>query len=263
MINFDQTHFGAKISPENQKVKAAYAKPSMWALDANKISNKQKLLFCNAKYIYINDSKEIDRLSYVMEIFQSKNHFKKFQMISDVMPKSLDPCDIIIVGGNDAPRLSSFMRANIKICNQIPKICMVHNLPASKRASILNAGFDDVIAFSRCSVEEASARICAIVERYRATQIIASKNSAESALKNQLCDTSTLSPAELRIFDELFRRHPNIVSYETLMSVASKDHIPISKQSLAVAISKIRQKLRSQYYIKSIKNHGYCIFLDN
>lgn len=181
--------------------------------------------------------------------------------IADISPAAND-FDILLVTGNDVRRLRQLLRLYRPLLHSKAKIAIMPATTPRERASLLNAGFDEVCD-PRMPIPEAQARAVSLVNRYRTAGLRLSQNSQNRCFFDESeITTAPLTRRERAICSLLFEQSPNHVSISTLCNATGVK--TIARSSLRVLISKIRTKLRKGWRIEYTNSGSYAlVFEDN
>lgn len=233
-----------------------YARPRLTQLAADEMPLALRLAPYSVKYIYISDPQAEERDAAILEAF-SMSPVQKYRLMFDTLPRPFERADIVIVGGNDASRLGSFMKVNVPLLRHIPTIALAYNMLPKRRADLLNLGYDDVVNLKGAGIEELQARVLAITERYRITQLKSSNEEEFFQTASQYCDLEGLFMSQKRILRALIEAPGRFCTHTALAKVASREHSDMSGAHLRVLIHKIRPKLKPGYSINSVHGEGY------
>ena len=129
--------------------------------------NSGQTLKFTVRYLSSNDSSHEVRGQFLEQIF---GHIATRAFSDDesyFLSRILGEYEILVIGGVDPMRMCRHVRANKPILNGVATIAVVGNSTPSRRARLLNSGFDEVIDITRTSVDESKARIVAVMSRYQ------------------------------------------------------------------------------------------------
>lgn len=242
---------------EKQEIsKKIYSPPLLTKFATEELSLVKKLAPFSITYMYINDAFAERRDFLISEAF-AQSRVQKYRIMFDILPRTFDRRDIVIVGGNDPARLGSFIKWNLPLLKYVPTIGFGHNLLPKRRAELLNLGFDDIVNLRGVDVEELRAKVLAIVGRY---QIANSRLRAEQELAttaSQVCELDGLFLSQKKILMALMDAPDNFCAHETLSIAASREHTDLTPTHLRVLIHKMRPHLRPGYRIVNVYSEGY------
>lgn len=157
--------------------------------------------------------------------------------------------ETLIIGGNDPVRAARFLRINRPILASKVKIALMYGSLASKRAKLLNAGFDDVFDSARMGGEEAAMRCAAIVARYRAAAHQAQAELELASSLERVANLHLLGKRERQLLKLLAERLGEPVSHYKLRTELGNNADELSYNYLKVLASNLRAKLKSPYVL--------------
>jgi hypothetical protein len=168
------------------------------------------------------------------------------------LPEFVMGAQIVIFSGNDSLRLKRIFRECRSYLTRAVVICITNKMSPQNRASLLTAGFDDVIDITKADADEFVARCSAMHLRAEAayqTHIL----KLESELKlNAIADESKLNRRHKTILLNLLSSKNNTVSYDVLRDILSVTHEPISDIQMKVLVCQTRKALRPGVQIASL-----------
>jgi len=171
--------------------------------------------------------------------------------------------DVLIVHGDDVPRLASIVREARKLLPSKLIVAVLTHSGPSDRARMLRAGADDVIDLRMRSVE-VEARILAMHARIH-SRVAASRNPVKEEVAKVpepiVRAISGATPAELEIFVALYRATGRVVPYVELERAAARDQR--TRRSLQVSVCKLRSRLSRSFAIQNIRGTGYKLVASN
>lgn len=177
-------------------------------------------------------------------------------MAFDILPRTFEKMDLLILSGNDVDRLHSFLKINQPLLIQTPKIVLSNALAPSKRAELLKLGYDDVVNMKNSTPADFCARALSCLRRYQITKNSSGDELFINSISN-VCNFSKLTSSQRRVIHALIESLGNFSSYGHLCSVASKTNVRVSNEHLRVLIHEIRPALKSGYTINSVYGEGY------
>ena len=246
----------------------------MLATDAKAESNRlfdfkdksSEHLICDQKfeqksrYLYLADVNKESRNKYLFDIFMNFEAFEFSENSTAFLSATQSDFDVFVLGGSDIRRMCKILRSNASLLRSKVLICICDGSNATKRAQLMNAGFDDVFDPRRTPATEAIARIKAIWNRYQQAITAERARLHENAIIHQAFGHAKLSPRERRIALELLSNLNRPVSYVALRALVSEGYWEtITFENLKVVISNLRKKLKEGCTIKSHFNLGYII----
>ncbi|MBF9150749.1 hypothetical protein [Novosphingobium jiangmenense] len=177
--------------------------------------------------------------------------------IADISPTRSD-YDVLAVAGNDIRRVRQLLRIYLPLPSAKPKFAILGATSPRDRATLLNAGFDDVFD-ARMSVTEAQARILACAQRYASVAQSSAKAFPDAPQLQRLRRIlAQLSPRERSICEALMRQFPDAANIESL-ATAHRGRRPLAPASLRVLISAIRAKLPAGVTISYAHPKSYML----
>jgi DNA-binding response OmpR family regulator len=215
-----------------------------------------------ARYISLNDCHVIQRDAFVQEIFPDVRRRAFADSETFALSKATDVYQILLIGGNDVPRMCRFLRHNQAILRSVIKIAVSCNLAPGERARLLNDGFDDVLCCRRTRVTEARARITAIDTRMEIARQARLASRPEQPDVTQFCDPDSLTGREYEILAALAQNTGVAKSLDQICRSIKPDDPAKFKRSAKVVISKLRRKIASDCAILSDHNNGYVLYKD-
>jgi hypothetical protein len=225
-----------------------------YVIEANELSIKH----FNATVISSNDAQKDLRNNFIAEIFNTKK-IENFDMSLGTIPKAYNPIDVLIVSSSDTERVARFMKMNLPLCRNIPKISVSERLHPRKRAKLLNAGIDDVFETNVLNPKEAELRFIAIYNRYKSLRRNSELRSILFQLLSEVCDYQILNPPQMRILLKLISNKGRPCSNYSLQAAASTNSEPISLEHLRVLLHYIRSTLHDEYDIENVYGRGYYL----
>lgn len=237
-------------------MKRNYSAPKLRRMDPEEVGLKDLLVFRNAKYVTANDVGSPVRAAYLIALLPLVS-ILRFDLALQMIPRSDEPMDLLIVGCEDPCQALSFIQTNLAVCRSVPRVVLAKNLAASDIASLLREGFDDVILTDIIELEEAAARLFSLSNRYSAAQRRPPMPDTHQSGNGAICDVSQLTPFQRRIFNKLFECFGRTVASETLVLVSAGVDGSVSAETLRVQISRLRRHLMAGYYIESVYGSGY------
>lgn len=238
--------------------KKVYEKPRLREISPEEITPEFQDRFLSIKYLFINDVTAKHRESFIEEAFDGAT-FYKHRLIFAALPCTFEPCEVIIVGGNDHDRLASFIRVNRPLVHNTPTIAIGSTLGPKTRAELLMLGYDDVVNIKALSPPELRARTWAIHRRRAFTkQQFKQANERQESLK-QICNIEKLTKSQVTLLEALFSSRNKLCRYSKLKNLVSTDHNEFSINHLRVLIHGIRPHLESDYSIENERSLGYVL----
>lgn len=195
----------------------------------------------NARVASFGDSSSLPQLHWLQFVFpdQSVRTISE-SYIADISPSQSD-YDVLVIVGNDVRRIRHLLRLYRPLLNAKPKIAVMQQSLPRDRATLLNAGFDEVLD-PRMKVPEAQARALAIANRYFQVMEDTSASSELPLYRWLHSALPQMTPRERCVCEMLMKHYPNPVSVSQL-ATASPNRSAIAASSLRVMISSIRSKL--------------------
>ncbi len=213
-------------------------------------------------FVFYRDRIEAERSDWVSSVFPGYLSFEIERVAQLFAPVNQARFDVLVVGSNDAVRVSKMLRTHVNTIPDKPKILLVRAMSPTDRAAALMAGFDDVIDYMRAKPEEVVARVTAMVRRY---QIAASDGAAQDLADSRLArvaDLDSLTVRERSVLQELIKRRGRPVSNALLCELISPGAVSASGLYLRVVICCLRKKLRDGASIVTRMGQGYELALD-
>ena len=238
-----------------------YARPTLRILSMDELNSISPTHFLSVKYLFTNDASSLERESFVEEHLPGAT-FAKYRLISDILPRTDQNMDVVIVSGNDSNRLASFMKINLPILRRTPVLAVGSTLSPRRRAELLRLGYDDVINVGNLSGGtlsggEFAARVIAICRRHRMTRQIERDLSEFHQTINRVCAYDELSGAQRRVMEVLVRAKGAVCSYGALRNTLAGDYYDASLSNLRVVIHNIKRHLRAPARIENVRSEGY------
>lgn len=222
-----------------------------------------------ANYATMSDGSQALRDAWVEKCFPKLRAFPFNPDGSNVVSRAECVYDAILVGGPDIPRAIKFLKNFETITQSVMKIAILNNSNASKRAKLLNAGFDDVFDISKISIKEAQARALSMHARYEAARISLNVENSLNYEISKISDVHLMSKREKYIVESFLNSHNFYISYERLQQIIfnyrdntyfSHDD-KITFNNLKVIVSNLRRKLKQNVKLKSKYNQGYELII--
>ena len=220
------------------------------------VSNIESLI---THYVFMGDQGEKQREQWARQCFPNLRSFPLSIDSPAAVSRALTEFDILVVSGSDVPRAMKFLKENYPAVRSLPKIALVEESRATKRAKLLMAGYDDVFDVSRLRVEEGIARIGAMRARFATAQASIDKVESTGRTLAQIANVNRISKRERKILLELISAPNQFCSYAMLRSLLSDWGEEISNNNLKVIISNLRGKLRPGVMITARMNSGYSL----
>lgn len=211
------------------------------------------------RYFYLNDGVRLRRDAWVDRVFPGIARFPLVEGDTSGLSRSRENYDGLVIGGNDVPRLAKFLRLNSNALLGVVKICVLVGANAQKRAQALMAGFDDVLDPDKMRIEEAQARIDAIVRRYR---MALEFNNARERIEREMrrvADVDRLTSRERMLLEAFLQSNGEFLSYHRIQSLLSSYLDEISLENVKVIICNLRKKLREGNKIRAKTGSGYAL----
>lgn len=227
---------------------------------ASPVSNLENLI---THYVFMGDQGEKQREQWARQCFPNLRSFPLSLDSPAAVSRAQTEFDILVVSGSDAPRSIKFLKENYPAVRSLPKIALVEDSRATKRAKLLMAGYDDVFDVSRLRVEEGIARIGAMRTRFAIAQASIDKVESTGRTLAQIANVNRISKRERTILLELISAPNQFCSYAMLRSLLSDWGEEISNNNLKVIISNLRGKLKPGVMITARMNSGYSLNYTN
>lgn len=178
---------------------------------------------------------------------------------ADVSPARAD-YDLLVAAGSDVKRIKQFLKIYRPLLNAKPKIVLTSDSMPKDRASLLNAGFDDVLD-TRMPHLEGQARISAIYARYHEVAARAEAQAQKTAAYEQYLAPGMgdeVNPREASILSALIGRSPRAVPSFVLRDTLA-DRPAVSLATLRVILSSLRSKIIAPFIIVSVAPSSYAL----
>lgn len=201
------------------------------------------------RYLSMNDLHREARDTWLRNAFGTYEHHTFVDLETRFLSIAESDYETLIIGGNDPVRAARFLRINRPILTRKVKIALMHGSLASKRAKLLNAGFDDVFDSARMGGEEAAMRCAAIVARYRAAAHQAQAELELASSLERVANVHLLGKRERQLLKLLAERLGEPVSHYKLRTELSNSTDELSYNYLKVLASNLRAKLKSPYVL--------------
>lgn len=209
------------------------------------------------KYLYVCDNKSVEREAILRDSFPSAE-ILIHRIISNIYPCTDDRPGAVVVGGNDAQRLASFIKVNKLVLQEYPTVALGLALSPAERAKLLRLGYDDVLNLQNLDVSEFSVRIVALCRRYRITEENMNELIKFDEALLRSCYPDRLSSSQRRVMDVLVRANGKVCTFGTLTSSLAGDyHEASSTKHLRVVIHYLRRHLKAGGSIESVRGVGY------
>lgn len=171
--------------------------------------------------------------------------------------------DILVLGGNDVPRLKRLLRDHLPALTNKVKLALVYQADIKTKSQLLMAGFDDVLDLARIAPPEGRARAASIWRRYMTSRARTLEVEDSRSRVLALTRNGSLSPQEFKVVAALLERKGRVVSRHHLCQEMSRDWDEASEKHLRVVISVARRKLRDGVRIMARNGHGYELLIDH
>ncbi len=242
--------------PLTASARLPYARPTLRILSMDELNAISPTHFLSVKYLFTSDVNSLERESFVEEHLPGAT-FAKYRLISDILPRTDQHMDVVIVSGNDSNRLASFMKVNLPILRRTPVLAVGSTLSPRRRAELLRLGYDDVVNVGNLSGDEFAARVIAICRRHRMTRQIERDLSEFHQTINRVCAYDAPSGAQRRVIEVLVRAKGGVCSYGVLRNTLAGDYYDASLSNLRVVIHNIKRHLRGEARIENVRSEGY------
>ncbi len=201
------------------------------------------------RYLSMNDLHRDARDTWLQSAFPTFELYTFVDLETRFLSIAEQDYETLIIGGNDPVRAARFLRINRPILARKVKIALMHGSLASKRAKVLNAGFDDVFDSARMGPEEAEARCAAILSRYRAAAHQAREEQELASSLERIAHLHLLGKRERQLLTLLAVRLGEPVSHYKLRTELSNGNDEMSYNYLKVLASNLRAKLKSPFVL--------------
>lgn len=235
--------------PSPRLARWALPDPDFWPLDC-----LREFSIC---WISLGDGQRAQRDAWLATSLQEQVTIAWHPLRDEDCPPLPGTRSLLLVSGNDGPRMGAFIRRNFPLYSTVPRVALMNRSGAQRRAQLIRAGFDDVIDVSRSVPQEALARLAVICRRYDMMRGASRIKAMNEAILGEFCDIGALTPIQRRLIDALVADRARVLSYELLARVGSASHHPLTLDCLKGHICRLRQKLRNGATIASHSNHGY------
>lgn len=201
------------------------------------------------RYLSMNDLHRDARDAWLRATFGTFEHHAFVDLETRFLSIAESDYETLIIGGNDPVRAARFLRLNRPILASKVKIALMHGSLASKRAKLLNAGFDDVFDSARMSGDEAAMRCAAIAARYQAAAHKARADLELISALERVANVDQLSKRERQLLTLLTERLGEPVSHYKLRAELGQNAEELSYNYLKVLASNLRAKLKSPFVL--------------
>lgn len=249
------TTMGSRLDAD-APTKARYSPPKLRKIPHEELAPVWQNAFYSVKYIYINDVFAKYRAAFLEDALKGAT-FHKYRLLFDDLPRTLEKCDVVIVGGNDLQRLAGFIKVNLPLVQHVPVIAITGDLGPKSRSKLMNLGYDDVMNLKGLSAEEMAAKIAAIFNRYKMVEEKSDNLRIYRSSLNEICEVDRLTRSERLTIEALFDAKGNICRYGWLRAHISRDYDSISLMHVRVIIHSLREKMKEGYTIENIRGIGY------
>ena len=209
------------------------------------------------RYLSLPDSWRERRQSWMHEVFGETAEYPFRENDVRFLSRLEGTFDVLLVGGNDAPRVARILREHVAALAGIAVVSVMTGSSVDRRALVLKAGCDACFDTASMAPEEARLRLGAIMQRYEARQRDAMKERAHETMLREIADCGLMTTRERRLVSYLIGRRGMTASYAALNTLMSQDMDPISTAHLRVVVSKLRKKLRNGARIVAEGSWGY------
>lgn len=210
------------------------------------------------RILYINDKNYEARAQWLAGIFPSDQIFK-YSPENTRAISSASYFNIVMVHGDDVPRISKIIRENSEAFAGKVKIAVCSRSWPPDRARLLNAGFDDIFDL-RMDPLEARARVAALMRRRLLSQTRqAPPISQQLLIEMQGYVTSKLTFRETEIFAKLLEKRGQPVSIAVLGTSFRNKTGGMKKAALRVFLCRLRKKLKDNVQIVSENGVSYIL----
>lgn len=212
-------------------------------------------------FVFYHDRVERDRQEWVNRVFPECCPFEIARIDQLLSWPNGPQFDVLIVGCNDAPRVTKMLRDYAHVARSKPKVLIVKGIAPTERAMALMAGFDDVFDYTRMQPEEAVARLRALRRRYLIHAEVLAREDLQAASLALVANVQALTRSETKVLAALMRRRGRTVSYFALrVEIGGVGEIG-SFNYLTVVVCHLRRKLREGVLIENEPRAGYKIVL--
>ncbi|MEO0032235.1 MAG: hypothetical protein RIS94_1993 [Pseudomonadota bacterium] len=166
---------------------------------------------------------------------------------------------LILITGNDAPRMARLLRDDIQTLARIAKIAVVDDMHPTRRAQLLMAGFDDVWDIGRMQPEEMVARARAVWSRYtnwRGSNEVRNRTREDLQMLARL---NELTATERQFLALLAADMSDVVPYPRLCRELGKGPQLMSSGHLKTLASFLRAKLHPHVELVAVPKMGYVL----
>lgn len=228
---------------------------------ARRVLSDPEYIRLRFRYINLNDTESELRREWIDQSL-ANYEILDFKTRPDILLSSArSDYDVVLVGGEDARRISDFMRDNINMMAMRPRICICAKSNPGRRAKLIMAGFDDVIDAQRTQPIEFIARMFAIWRRYQGHRHLLRQENEFRRLLNRVASVDRMPSKQILVLTCLLRSPGYCATYNALQIAASSDHVPISPTNLKVIISNLRKLLRRGFSIVSDRQSMYRLIM--
>lgn len=221
----------------------------------------EKIAFAT-RYLTINDATRADRDGYAAALFTNLTVRVFTDDETHALSRARDDYDLMLVGGSDTVRLGRYVKLNAPLLANTACIALGAGTTPTRRARLLSAGFDEVIDCARMPLEEARARVLAVISRYgNRVAAWATTRSRDAALA-EFCAPGTLTPRERRVLLVLASHAEEVIASDVICKAIKPQCHFACQRGMKVTISGLRRKLKAGYMIVSDYRGGYALLRD-
>jgi DNA-binding response OmpR family regulator len=241
------------------------------AHDHSQISGDRHSLLDYSSY-YLKQIRVFPEYAFRYISIDDRSHGRRAHFLSHILPLddffsfgdnntyaiSTEPhYDVLLIGGEDTIRIARYIKANAKLLAGRLILVLTSRSSPTKRARMLNAGCDDVFDVDRMEIDEAVARLSALLARHEVYRKAFQEAQKQITKLDEIAELSRCSSKEIELIRLFILQKSSFVSYINIRSVLGDHFSPISENHMKVFISNLRKKLRHEFKISAVTGLGY------
>lgn len=172
--------------------------------------------------------------------------------------------DILIISGDDKPRVQSITRTVRKLLPSKLVVVLLANCTRQDKVRFLGAGADDVLHLGMKRTEAVmrlhalQRRLAWSLEKARAEELKKEERRLEKQALDGLVHTR-LTTQESAVLELLLKRQGHVVGYREFVQVRNGSSMVATTGTLAVVMTHIRKKLRRDWQIANKRGEGFVL----
>lgn len=225
-------------------------------------NNCDEYFSIRARFVNISGGESEVRRNWLKGVFVAYSEYDFSVRPEIITSTAQSDYDVIIFGGEDTRRLSTFMKEQSSLMFNKIKICLCLKSGPRRRARLIMAGFDDVIDITRVQHLEFVARLFSIWSRYRQSTAFRRLDVERESMLSKVAHPDQLTPKQKAVLSHLLSSPDLSARYDSLRIAASRGHEIINIGNLKVIISETRKALKSGCSIISDGSSVYKLIVN-